>query len=81
LLAHNWTKEIQFETLDRERITSDSRPALWEFLSLRAFRNRFLLRVARLTRPQNQLALTLNANDAVQAAFERMLARLTPKFA
>lgn len=78
LLAHNLTKEIQMQTLDRERLTSDSRPALWEFLSLRTFRNRFILRAARITRPQNHLTLTLNANQAVQAAFQRMLARLIP---
>jgi len=81
LLAHNLTKEIQMQTRDRERPTSDSRPALWEFMSLRTFRSRFLLRAARLSRPQNQLTLTLNANYAVQDAFERMLARLTPSSA
>jgi len=78
LLAHNLSKEIQMQTLDRGRSTSASRSALWEFLSLRTFRSRFLLRAARLTRPQNRLTLTLNANDAVQAAFQRMLARLSP---
>jgi len=78
LLAHNLTKELQMQTLARARSTSGSRPALWEFLSLRTFRSRFLLRAARITRPQNRLTLTLNANDAVQTAFERMLARLSP---
>jgi len=78
LLAHNLTKELQMQTLDRERRTSSTRPALWEFLSLRTFRSRFLLRAARLTGPQNRLTLTLNANEAVQAAFARMLASLIP---
>jgi len=81
LLAHNLTKELQMQTLDRKRPTSASRSALWEFLSLRTFRSRFLLRAARLTRPQNRLTLTLNANSAVQSALERMLDRLMPSAA
>ena len=81
LLAHNLTKEIQMQTLARERSNSASRPALWEFLSLRTFRSRFLLRAARLSRPQNHLTLTLNANDAVQVEFERMLGHLIPSSA
>lgn len=78
LFAHNLTKEIQMQTAEARRPASQSRHALWNLLSLRTFRSRFLLRAARITRPQNQLTLTLNANDAVQRAFENMLKRLLP---
>jgi hypothetical protein len=78
LLAHNLTKELQMQTQPPDRGTRSARPALWSFLSLHTFRSRFLLRAARLTRPQNRLTLTMNTNDAVQAAIERMLRALDP---
>ena len=81
LFAHNLTKEIQMQTQPERRPASASRHALWEFLSLRTFRSRFLLRAARLTRPQNQLTLTLNANEIVQEAIEGMLEKLVPDLA
>lgn len=77
ILAHNLTKEIQIEARECARSSSPSRRALWELLSLRIFRGRFLLRAGRITQPQRRLTLTLNANPAVQSAFERMLSKLT----
>lgn len=81
LFAHNLTKEIQMQTQAERRPASRSRHALWDFLSLRSFRSRFLLRAARITRPQNQLTLTLNANQSVQEDFEVMMAELVPGLA
>ena len=73
LLAHNLGKELQIQASERRWTTSATRASLWPFTSLRTLRHRFLLRAGRLTRPQNRLTLTLNANPAVQSGLLQLL--------
>jgi hypothetical protein len=79
MLARNLAKELQLETSEGRRRASESRHALWDLLSLRTLRSRLLLRAARTTRPQNRL--TLNANEAAESAFRKILGCLTDQAA
>jgi hypothetical protein len=65
MLAHNLSRELQMSTRPAERNTLPKRPSRWEFMSLGTIRQKLLHKAGQLTRPQGELTLTLNANDAV----------------
>lgn len=78
LMAHNLAREMQMQCDERERGTQPKRPALWIFQSLRTLRNHLLLRVGRLTRPQNRLTLVLAPDPDAQNRFQSYLDALAP---
>jgi hypothetical protein len=73
MLAHNLSRELQMATQRPTRPTLPSRAARWVFLSLGTLRQRFLHRAGKLTHPQGQLTLTMNANPAVEAELRHYL--------
>lgn len=76
LFAHNLTRELQMATTARSRNTTAKRAALWIFEELNTFRNVFLRRAGRLTRPQGQLTLTVSAGDWIKKRFLQLRAAL-----
>ena len=77
MLAHNLSRELQMATQPPQRPTLPSRVAHWVFLSLGTIRQRFLHRAGKLTRPQGELTLTMNANPAVEAKLRHYIDALT----
>jgi len=78
LLAHNLTRELQMQTSERDRGTTEKRSPLWIFQSLGSIRQKLLHRAGRLTRPQGTLTLTLNGNEKTR---EELLGFLKPLLA
>ena len=66
MLAHNLGRELQMSTRKADRGDLEKRPAKWEFESLGRIRQHLLHNAGTLTRPQGELTLTMNANDAVR---------------
>jgi hypothetical protein len=72
-MAHNLGRELQMQAKPRARGTTPSRRALWNFETLGSVRQRMLQRAGRLTMPQGQLTLTMNANRALQRELTQYL--------
>ena len=75
-LAHNLGRELQMATNRPARGLTDKRAAMWEFRKLDTLRRLFLLRAGRLTRPGNELTLTMSANEAVRWEIENCMQAL-----
>jgi hypothetical protein len=73
MLAHNLGRELQMATRPATRSDLGKRPAKWEFESLGTIRQHLLHNAGTLTRPQGELTLTMNANDAVRDKLTRYL--------
>ena len=73
MLAHNLGRELQMATRPADRGDLSKRPAKWEFESLGTIRQHLLHNAGTLTRPQGELTLTMNANDAVRDELTRYL--------
>jgi hypothetical protein len=76
ILAHNLGRELQMATQERSRKQSDGRVALWDFRKLTTLRQELLLRAGRLTRPGNDLTLTMSANQAVAGEVAHIMRQL-----
>jgi len=74
ILAHNLNREMQMLTKPRSRENGLTRPALWVFEKLETVRNQVIRRAGRLHTPNGKLTLTMSANEAVQADYERISA-------
>jgi hypothetical protein len=70
ILSHNLTRELQMSASPPRRGTTDRRAARWEFRKLATMRHEILLRAGRVTRPNNELTLTMNCNETVQEEIE-----------
>lgn len=77
MLAHNLSRELQMATNPPERATLPSRAARWLFLSMGTIRQRLLHRAGKLSRPQGELTLTVNANAKIETELRRYLSILT----
>jgi len=66
VLAHNLSRELQMETMAKQRATTAKRTQLWAFERLDTLRRKLIQRAGRLTRPQGKLTLTLSANASVK---------------
>jgi len=66
VLAHNLSRELQMETMVKQRATTAKRTQLWAFERLDTLRRKLIQRAGRLTRPQGKLTLTLSANTSVR---------------
>lgn len=66
VLAHNLSRELQMETMVKQRATTAKRTQLWAFERLDTLRRKLIQRAGRLTRPQGKLTLTLSANASVR---------------
>lgn len=66
VLAHNLSRELQMETMVKQRATTAKRTQLWTFERLDTLRRKLIQRAGRLTRPQGKLTLTLSANASVK---------------
>lgn len=73
MLAHNLGRELQMATQPAARGDLAKRPARWEFESLGSIRQHLLHNAGTLTRPQGELTLTMNANDAIRNELTRYL--------
>ena len=73
MLAHNLSREMQMIAAAPERGTLPKRPARWPFLSLGTLRQRYLHRAGKLSRPQGELTLTLNANATLESDLRHYL--------
>jgi len=67
MLAHNLSRELQMETMVKQRATTSKRTPLWAFERLDTLRRKLIQRAGRLTRPQGQLTLTMSANPTVKS--------------
>ncbi len=76
MLAHNLGRELQMATQERTRKQSDGRRALWDFRKLTTLRQELVLRAGRLTKPGNDLTLTMSANQAVAGEVAHLMQRL-----
>lgn len=77
MLAHNLSRELQMRTQPVQRATLPSRATRWLFRSLGTLRQRFLHRAGKLSRPQGELTLTMNANPAVESELRHYLDALS----
>lgn len=68
LFAHNLARELQMIADPPPRLTSEKRPALWDFMRLGTLRSLFIQRAGRLIRPQGQLILSMSANQPLRNA-------------
>ena len=66
MMAHNLSRELQMLAAPSASKALVKRPAAWAFEKLDTLRHRIIQRAGRLTRPQGELTLTMNANDAVR---------------
>ena len=66
MLAHNLSRELQMETMVKQRAMTVKRTQLWAFERLDTLRRKLSQRAGRLTRPQGKLTLTLSANASVK---------------
>lgn len=66
MITHNLGREVQMMAKGRARGTTPSRRPLWDFETLATLRTRLIQRAGRLTMPQGELTLTMNANRALQ---------------
>ena len=73
MLAHNLGRELQMSTRPIDRGDLAKRPARWQFDSLGTIRQNLLHNAGTLTRPQGELTLTMNANNAISDALTRYL--------
>ena len=78
LFAHNLIRELQMQTEERSRGTTDNRAALWIFEQVATVRNSVFRRAGRLTRPSGTLTLTISGAGMVKEKLLGMLARLRP---
>lgn len=76
VLAHNLSRELQMETMVKQRATTAKRTQLWAFERLDTLRRKLLQRAGRLTRPQGKLTLTLSANASVKNELLHYLTKL-----
>jgi hypothetical protein len=73
ILAHNLSRELQMNVKSKVRSTTPNRHPLWDFEMLSTLRSRIIQRAGRLTRPQRELTLTMNANAALQNGLQEYL--------
>lgn len=73
MLAHNLGRELQMTTRPTDRGDVEKRPCRWEAESLGTIRQNLVHRAGTLTRPQGELTLTMNANEAVREEMTRYL--------
>lgn len=76
MLAHNLAREMQMVAAGPTRGTLPKRPARWSFHSLGTIRQRYLHRAGKLSRPQGELTLTLNANATLESELGQYLEAL-----
>lgn len=77
MLAHNLSRELQMAAAPPRRATLPTRPPRWLFQSLGTLRQWLLHRAGKLSRPQGELTLTVNANATVESELNRYLSALT----
>lgn len=77
MLAHNLGRELQMNARPAQRKQNSKRTALWKFESLGTIRQHLIHKAGTLTRPQGELTLTMNANDAVSRELENYLHKIT----
>ena len=65
--------EMQMRLKPRRHDTTPSRAALWEFEQAQTFRNHWLNRGGRLTRPKNRLTLTIAGAQWVANELRKMI--------
>ena len=78
LFAHNLMRELQMQTQERERHTTDKRAAFWIFETVDTIRKTLLQRAGRLTRPAGRLTLTISGTGTIKEKLRNMLDRLRP---
>jgi hypothetical protein len=77
LFAHNLMRELQMQTIKPCRGTTAKRMSLWVFEKVDTLRKTLIQRAGRLTRPQNELTLTISANDWIEKRFMRVFNAIT----
>ena len=77
LFAHNLMRELQMQTTKPCRGTTAKRMSLWVFEKVDTLRKTLIQRAGRLTRPQNELTLTISANDWIEKRFMRVFNTIT----
>jgi hypothetical protein len=73
IMAHNLNRELQMSTEAPTRATTEQRAPWWSFIRLATRRMALIRRAGRLTTPQGQLTLTINANEAVESEMRQLL--------
>ena len=78
LLAHNLTRELQMIVHPPHRGTTAKRSPRWIFQKLATIRNKWLIRVGRLIRPENRSILSINADAKIEEEMRGYLDALQP---
>ena len=78
LLAHNLTRELQMIVHPPRRGTTAKRSPRWIFQKLATIRNKWLIRVGRLIRPENRSILSINADAKIEEEMRSYLDALQP---
>ena len=73
ILAYNINREIQIEASSRTRKNSLGRKPLWNFITLRIFRQKFIQRAGRLIKPQGKWVLEMNETSETMKNINRFL--------
>lgn len=78
LLAHNLTRELQMIVHPPRRGTTAKRSPCWVFQKVATIRNKWLIRVGRLIRPENRSILSINADAKIEEEMRCYLDALQP---
>lgn len=73
IIAHNLGREIQMQTAEISRGTTQGRAARWDFRTLSTLRQELILRAGSLVNSQGRLTLVMNANADVEKEFRVIL--------
>jgi len=74
ILAHNLNHELQMNSKERDRGTTEKRASLWSFEGIASLRRRLIQRAGRFIRPQNKLTLVIGANQKIYDEIEALAA-------
>jgi hypothetical protein len=76
LIVHNLNREMQMICAEPVRKTTEKRTPVWIFEKMDRIRSNFINIAGRLTMPQGKITLTMNANDAIEEDFPRIMGAL-----
>ncbi len=73
MMSHNFTRELQVRTYQRNRGTTEKRSALWIFQKLSVIRQKIVQRAGKLIRPQGKLTLVMAADGPLKEELQEFL--------
>lgn len=74
MMSHNFSRELQMRTYEKDRGTTEKRSPLWIFQKLSVIRQKIVQRAGKLIRPQGKLTLVMAADGPLKSEIEEFLA-------